>query len=102
MRREGSLGARSSLDRDVGKLGDEAVRRSTAIPPRERAMLGADRVMNATPDLQRFLDAQASSYATIVSELSRGRKESHWIWFAFPQAAGLGMSATSQRYAIRS
>jgi uncharacterized protein (DUF1810 family) len=53
-------------------------------------------------DLQRFLDAQASSYPTIKSELSKGRKESHWIWFAFPQAAGLGTSSMSERYAIRS
>ena len=53
-------------------------------------------------DLQRFLDAQAPVYARVVAELTRGRKESHWMWFIFPQAAGLGRSAMSVRYAIRS
>lgn len=53
-------------------------------------------------DLQRFLDAQRDSYAGVLDELRRGRKESHWIWFIFPQIAGLGRSAMSQRFAIRS
>jgi uncharacterized protein (DUF1810 family) len=53
-------------------------------------------------DLQRFVDAQAPVYARVVAELKRGRKESHWMWFVFPQAAGLGRSAMSERYAIRS
>lgn len=53
-------------------------------------------------DLQRFLDAQQSSYSRVLDELLRGRKETHWIWFIFPQAAGLGTSSVSQWYAIRS
>ena len=53
-------------------------------------------------DLQRFVDAQAPVYDRVVEELKRGRKESHWMWFIFPQAAGLGRSAMSERYAIRS
>ena len=53
-------------------------------------------------DLQRFVDAQAPVYAQVVAELKAGRKESHWMWFVFPQAAGLGRSAMSERYAIRS
>ena len=53
-------------------------------------------------DLQRFVDAQAPVYARVVAELRAGRKESHWMWFVFPQAAGLGRSAMSERYAIRS
>jgi len=53
-------------------------------------------------DLQRFVDAQAPVYAQVIRELTAGRKESHWMWFIFPQAAGLGRSAMSARYAIRS
>ena len=53
-------------------------------------------------ELQRFLDAQASVYPRVVQELSRGRKQSHWMWFIFPQIAGLGFSSMAQRFAIRS
>src|SRR5690242_13482237 len=53
-------------------------------------------------DLQRFVDAQANVYARVVTELSAGRKQSHWMWFIFPQVAGLGFSAMAQRYAISS
>ena len=53
-------------------------------------------------DLRRFVDAQDSSYETAISELRRGQKRSHWMWFIFPQYVGLGISATSQRYAIKS
>src|SRR6201746_961822 len=51
-------------------------------------------------DLQRFVDAQAPVYAEVMSELRSGRKTSHWMWFVFPQIAGLGHSAMAQRYAI--
>ena len=51
-------------------------------------------------DLQRFVDAQDRVYATVVDELRTGRKRSHWIWFVFPQIAGLGSSSTAARYAI--
>jgi uncharacterized protein (DUF1810 family) len=53
-------------------------------------------------DLQRFIDAQASDYAKALAELRSGRKRSHWMWYIFPQAAGLGYSATAQRYALKS
>jgi len=53
-------------------------------------------------DLERFVDAQAPVYASVVAELRRGRKQSHWMWFIFPQFAGLGFSAMAQRFAIRS
>jgi uncharacterized protein (DUF1810 family) len=53
-------------------------------------------------DLQRFVDAQAPIYDTVRAELRQGRKLSHWMWFIFPQIAGLGRSATSMRYAISS
>jgi uncharacterized protein (DUF1810 family) len=53
-------------------------------------------------DLQRFLDAQAPVYPRVLAELRRGRKQSHWMWFIFPQLAGLGHSAMAQRFAIAS
>lgn len=53
-------------------------------------------------DLARFQRAQTGVYAQALAELSTGQKRSHWMWFVFPQFAGLGTSATSQRYAIRS
>jgi uncharacterized protein (DUF1810 family) len=54
--------------------------------------------------LQRFVDAQedAAIYARALAELRAGRKRGHWIWFVFPQIAGLGMSPMSQAYAIGS
>lgn len=51
--------------------------------------------------LQRFIDAQRSDYETALSEIVRGRKQSHWMWYIFPQIQGLGFSATSKLYAIR-
>jgi len=53
-------------------------------------------------DLKRFLDAQAPVLDAVRRELDAGRKRTHWMWFVFPQFAGLGMSAMSQHYAIRS
>ena len=53
-----------------------------------------------TPGLSRFLDAQAGSYATALDELRAGRKQSHWIWYVFPQLAGLGRSAASGYYGV--
>jgi uncharacterized protein (DUF1810 family) len=50
--------------------------------------------------LSRFVAAQDGVYADVVAELRRGRKTSHWMWFVFPQIAGLGRSATAQWYAI--
>ena len=53
-------------------------------------------------DLRRFVDAQAPVYERVTAELRAGRKASHWMWFVFPQVAGLGRSAMAERYAIRS
>ncbi|MBS3649581.1 DUF1810 domain-containing protein [Pseudaminobacter sp. 19-2017] len=59
--------------------------------------------MNDDPfDLRRFVEAQGGVYETALAELVAGRKRSHWMWFIFPQFAGLGFSAMSQRYAIGS
>jgi uncharacterized protein (DUF1810 family) len=53
-------------------------------------------------NLKRFVDAQAPVYPDVLSELRQGRKQSHWMWFIFPQLAGLGYSAMAQRYALSS
>jgi uncharacterized protein (DUF1810 family) len=53
-------------------------------------------------DLERFVEAQRGVYEHACAELRRGRKTGHWMWFIFPQIAGLGMSAMSQQYAIGS
>ena len=53
-------------------------------------------------DLERFYKAQEYDYETALSEIRNGRKESHWMWYIFPQVAGLGRSTTAEYYAIKS
>ena len=53
-------------------------------------------------DLKRFVDAQASVYEQVRRELRAGRKESHWMWFIFPQLRGLGSSPMAEYYGIAS
>jgi uncharacterized protein (DUF1810 family) len=53
-------------------------------------------------DLERFVRQQEHAYDGVLDELRRGRKTGHWIWFIFPQVAGLGSSSMSQRFAIAS
>ncbi len=53
-------------------------------------------------ELSRFVKAQDGNYSGVVEELRRGRKTGHWIWYIFPQVAGLGHSHMSRRYAILS
>lgn len=53
-------------------------------------------------DFERFVQAQAPVYATAVAELRAGHKRTHWMWFIFPQIAGLGHSDMAQRYALAS
>ncbi len=55
----------------------------------------------ADADLVRFVNAQSDVYNEVTDELTKGRKWTHWMWFVFPQLAGLGHSSTAQRYAIR-
>ena len=57
--------------------------------------------MHTQFSLERFVEAQAPVYDTVRKELRDGQKRSHWMWFIFPQIAGLGHSATAQKYAIR-
>ena len=50
--------------------------------------------------LKRFVDAQQRDYEIALSEIKKGRKQSHWMWYIFPQIAGLGISDISKFYAI--
>lgn len=54
------------------------------------------------PELSRFIEAQADAWPAALAELKAGRKQSHWIWFVFPQLAGLGFSPMAVHYAINS
>jgi uncharacterized protein (DUF1810 family) len=51
--------------------------------------------------LERFIEAQNESYERALAEVSNGRKRSHWMWYIFPQASGLGFSETSRYYAVK-
>ena len=53
-------------------------------------------------DRERFIEAQTPVWDSVLAELRAGRKATHWMWFVFPQIAGLGSSAMAQRYAIGS
>jgi uncharacterized protein (DUF1810 family) len=53
-------------------------------------------------NLQRFVDAQAPVYERVRAELRQGQKQSHWMWFIFPQIKGLGTSPLAQKFAIAS
>ena len=55
---------------------------------------------DSTNNLMRFMDAQNKMYLTAFSEIEKGKKETHWIWFIFPQIKGLGHSDTANYYAI--
>ncbi|MHC2991027.1 calpastatin [Pontibacter sp. HJ8] len=57
--------------------------------------------MTTENNLQRFIDAQAGSFQQALTEIRSGRKQSHWMWFIFPQLQGLGYSETARYYAIR-
>ena len=52
------------------------------------------------PELSRFVDAQAGVYGTVLAELRAGRKQTHWMWFIFPQLAALGRSPTAKFYGL--
>jgi len=56
--------------------------------------------MDDPHDLKRFVRAQDAVYGQVLAELTAGRKQSHWMWFVFPQLAGLGHSATARSFAL--
>ncbi len=62
----------------------------------------SDGDLNDPFDLERFTRAQERDFARALAEIKSGRKRSHWMWYIFPQIDGLGFSATSRRYAIKS
>jgi uncharacterized protein (DUF1810 family) len=62
--------------------------------------MGLPRRAEVSGDLERFVAAQDGVYDGALAEIGAGRKRSHWMWFIFPQLAGLGSSPTAQRYAI--
>lgn len=57
--------------------------------------------MTQQDDLQRFITAQKRDYETALLEIKQGRKQTHWMWYIFPQMQGLGRSFTSQYYGIK-
>lgn len=57
--------------------------------------------MSKETSLQRFIEAQDRDYSTALSEVKNGRKQSHWMWYIFPQIQGLGYSTTSKFYGIK-
>jgi uncharacterized protein (DUF1810 family) len=61
-----------------------------------------NRAMSESYDLERFVKAQGGIYSVALAELRAGQKRSHWMWFVFPQLAGLGSSPTAEAYAIAS
>ena len=56
--------------------------------------------MRSSEDLERFVNAQDAVYAEVLNELKAGRKESHWMWFIFPQLRGLGRSPTASYFGV--
>ena len=78
------------------------LRTTSEVPARRPSSRSLGRVNGDPHRLQRFVDAQANLYDGALAELRAGRKTSHWVWFVFPQAAGLGRSETSRKYAIGS
>ncbi|WP_244945193.1 DUF1810 domain-containing protein [Couchioplanes caeruleus] len=92
--------------RDTGELGDllpDGVRRERIMTKDlgERPVRGEEGIMDKQADLERFVSAQAAVYDRALTELRAGAKRSHWMWFVFPQIAGLGLSPTARTYAIR-
>ena len=57
--------------------------------------------MSTQNDLNRFIDAQKRDYPAALAEIKNGRKQSHWMWYIFPQIQGLGFSETSRVYSIK-
>ena len=82
--------------------GKRCVARERPLSEGELNKAGARRGMADPFDLERFVEAQAPVYERARRELAGGRKESHWMWFIFPQITGLGQSAMSIRFAIAS
>lgn len=57
--------------------------------------------MHSNYNLERFTEAQQKDYATALSEIKKGQKQSHWMWYIFPQVLGLGYTSTSMKFGIK-
>lgn len=88
-------------DRDLYWPAASLARRKAIVPLIEAYQASLRQTMDDPSDLGRFLRAQESVHETALAELRAGRKRSHWMWFVFPQLAGLGRSPTARLYAIR-
>jgi uncharacterized protein (DUF1810 family) len=97
---EGRPNRRRDADGGAGSAGRRARRRS--IVGRRHAAFSERAAIDDPFNLQRFEDAQAPVVAQAMAELRAGRKQSHWMWFVFPQLRGLGSSPMARRYAIAS
>ena len=93
---QGADMAQTALSRVV--VIDRSFHSRGTISPGRRQKMNA----NDPYDLQRFVDAQRDCFEQVCRELSEDRKQSHWMWFIFPQLKGLGHSAMADRYAISS
>jgi len=83
--------------------GRPVVSKAGKVVPRAAAQVRTSSTIHAMPgDLDRFIAAQDRAYAGALEELRRGHKTGHWMWFLFPQVAGLGSSSMSQQFGIRS
>ena len=71
-------------------------------PARSRPIYSSGEYWRTRPHVKRFLDAQEDVFPTVLEELKRGRKRTHWMWFVFPQVRGLGRSPNARRYSINS
>ncbi len=67
-----------------------------------RNLSEAGTMFNDSNDLRRFITAQEPVFSDVLSELRRGQKRTHWMWFVFPQITGLGKSGTARLYSIKS
>jgi uncharacterized protein (DUF1810 family) len=93
-----SLDALIAEKKALGRDKDQAAVRLLEAVQRKRSERGA----GDPYELGRFIAAQEESYARALAEIRSGRKQSHWMWYIFPQYEGLGSSPTSRRYAIKS
>ena len=104
--RSGPYPSEAQAERIARRMADQAAGLEVQLHIQdETGQLHLDRHVGDTPatfDLDRFVTAQAPIYEAALKELSAGRKQSHWMWFVFPQLRGLGLSPTADRYGLAS
>ncbi len=104
--RSGPYPSEAQAERIARRMADQAAGLEVQLHIQdETGQLHLDRHVGDTPatfDLDRFVTAQAPIYEAALKELSAGRKQSHWMWFVFPQLRGLGRSPMADRYGLTS